>query len=174
MSTVILLGLIVAYHGLEVQVFILFSFLKLEKIIKKVIKLGKILAYQNIFDLLFQLFMIDNCADDWRIAMTWQRIIQIGTELLVCAVHPIPGHYVFLWTTKLSNHGGKIGSQIVPLDVALSLPMFLRLYLICRYFISFFKALSITLFNDQKPIRLYIFPILKGDVTTFKAVHRCE
>ena len=30
-STVILLGLIVAYHGLEVQVFILFSFLKLEK-----------------------------------------------------------------------------------------------------------------------------------------------
>ena len=132
------------------------------------------MAYQNIFDLLFQLFMIDNCADDWRIAMTWQRIIQIGTELLVCAVHPIPGHYVFLWTTKLSNHGGKIGSQIVPLDVALSLPMFLRLYLICRYFISFFKALSITLFNDQKPIRLYIFPILKGDVTTFKAVHRCE
>ena len=132
------------------------------------------MAYQNIFDLLFQLFMIDNCADDWRIAMTWQRIIQIGTELLVCAVHPIPGHYVFLWTTKLSNHGGKIGSQIVPLDVALSLPMFLRLYLICRYFISFFKALSITLFNDQKPIRLYIFPILKGDVTTFKAVYRRE
>ena len=137
-------------------------------------KLGKILAYQNIFDLLFQLFMIDNCADDWRIAMTWQRIIQIGTEMLVCAVHPIPGRYYFLWTTKLSNHGGKIGSQIVPLDVAFSLPMFLRLYLICRYFISFFKALSITLFNDQKPIRLYIFPILKGDVTTFKAVHRCE
>ena len=27
---------------------------------------------------LFQLFMIDNCADDWRIAMTWQRMMQIG------------------------------------------------------------------------------------------------
>ena len=81
---------------------------------------------------MFQLFMIDNCADDWRIAMTWQRIIQICTELLVCAVHPIPGRYYFLWTTKLSNHGGKIGSQWVPVDVALSLPMFLRLYLICR------------------------------------------
>ena len=26
----------------------------------------------------FQLFMIDNCADDWRIAMTWQRMMQIG------------------------------------------------------------------------------------------------
>lgn len=96
-STIVLLGLIIAYHSLEVQ-----------------------------------LFMIDNCADDWRIAMTWQRITQIGMELVICAVHPIPGEYYFLWTTKLSNHGGKIGSQWVPVDVTLSLPMFLRLYLICR------------------------------------------
>ena len=44
----------------------------------------------------FQLFMIDNCADDWRIAMTWQRITQIGMELVICAVHPIPGKlYVY-------------------------------------------------------------------------------
>ncbi|TRY67586.1 hypothetical protein TCAL_03736 [Tigriopus californicus] len=96
-STVVLLGLIAAYHSLEIQ-----------------------------------LFMIDNCADDWRIAMTWQRMVQIMIEMLICAVHPIPGRYYFLWTTKLSNHGGKIGSQWVPVDVTLSLPMFFRLYLICR------------------------------------------
>ncbi|XP_011505136.1 PREDICTED: small conductance calcium-activated potassium channel protein [Ceratosolen solmsi marchali] len=96
-STVILLGLIFAYHALEVQ-----------------------------------LFMIDNCADDWRIAMTWQRISQISVELAICAVHPIPGEYYFLWTTKLANKGGDIGSKWVPYDVTLSLPMFLRLYLICR------------------------------------------
>jgi len=96
-STVILLGLIVAYHALEVQ-----------------------------------LFLIDNCADDWRIAMTWQRVSQITFELVICAIHPIPGEHYFLWTTKLANHGGVIGSKWVPVDVALSLPMFLRLYLICR------------------------------------------
>ncbi|XP_015600040.1 small conductance calcium-activated potassium channel protein isoform X4 [Cephus cinctus] len=96
-STVILLGLIFAYHALEVQ-----------------------------------LFMIDNCADDWRIAMTWQRISQISIELIICAIHPIPGEYYFLWTTKLSNKGGDIGTKWVPYDVTLSLPMFLRLYLICR------------------------------------------
>ena len=77
--------------------------------------------------------MIDNCADDWRIAMTWQRITQIVTEMLICAVHPIPGPYYFMWTTKLSNHGGNIGTQMVPVDILLSLPMFLRLYLICRW-----------------------------------------
>ncbi|CAG9117137.1 unnamed protein product [Plutella xylostella] len=105
MSTVILLGLIVAYHALEVQ-----------------------------------LFMIDNCADDWRIAMTWQRIAQITLELAICAVHPIPGQYTFTWTTKLANKGGVIGVEVatmykqiqVPYDVTLSLPMFFRLYLICR------------------------------------------
>lgn len=79
-----------------------------------------------------QLFMIDNCADDWRIAMTWQRIAQISLELLICAIHPIPGEYYFLWTTKLANKGGDFGSTWVPYDVTLSLPMFFRLYLICR------------------------------------------
>lgn len=79
-----------------------------------------------------QLFMIDNCADDWRIAMTWQRIAQITTELIICAVHPIPGEYYFKWTTKLSNKDGSYMEKMVPIDVTLSLPMFLRLYLICR------------------------------------------
>ena len=87
---------------------------------------------KNEMDVNEQLFLIDNCADDWRIAMTWQRMSQISFELLICAVHPIPGEHYFLWTTKLANHGGVIGSKWVPVDVALSLPMFLRLYLICR------------------------------------------
>ena len=66
--------------------------------------------------------------------MTWQRNIQIFIELLICAIHPIPGEYYFIWTTKLSNNSnsGLIVSQEVPVDVMLSLPMFLRLYLICR------------------------------------------
>nr|XP_042896231.1 small conductance calcium-activated potassium channel protein-like [Parasteatoda tepidariorum] len=96
-STLMLLGLIVAYHALEVQ-----------------------------------LFMIDNCADDWRIAMTPHRISLIFLELAICAVHPIPGEYYFTWTTKLANQNGIIESRKVPIDVTLSLPMFLRLYLICR------------------------------------------
>ncbi|XP_008480798.1 small conductance calcium-activated potassium channel protein-like, partial [Diaphorina citri] len=78
------------------------------------------------------LFMIDNCADDWRIAMTWQRISQISMELAICAIHPVPGQHFFLWQTKLANKGGELCSRWVPYDVTLSLPMFLRLYLICR------------------------------------------
>ena len=62
-STVVLLVLIVAYHMLEIQVS--------QSVIPSLLKCI------NNGDTL-QLFMIDNCADDWRIAMTWQRMMQIG------------------------------------------------------------------------------------------------
>lgn len=79
-----------------------------------------------------QLFMIDNCADDWRIAMTLKRMGQILLELVICVIHPIPYELYFTWTTRLNNHGGRLVSTQVPLDVVLALPMFFRLYLICR------------------------------------------
>ena len=54
---------------------------------------------------------------------------------LVCAIHPIPGQYEFEWTTHMSNKAdsqSKIKTAHVSVDILLSLPMFFRLYLICR------------------------------------------
>ena len=44
--------------------------------------------------------MIDNGAEDWRIAMSYERIFFIVLEIIVCAIHPIPGFYTFEWTTR--------------------------------------------------------------------------
>ena len=44
--------------------------------------------------------------------MTWQRIAQIGLELAVCAVHPVPGKYMFSWTTKMANQGGHTKTEV--------------------------------------------------------------
>uniref|UniRef100_A0A8C9YC82 Potassium intermediate/small conductance calcium-activated channel, subfamily N, member 1a n=1 Tax=Sander lucioperca TaxID=283035 RepID=A0A8C9YC82_SANLU len=77
------------------------------------------------------LFMVDNGADDWRIAMTYERIFFIVLELLVCAIHPIPGQYVFTWTARLAfTYTPSVADADV--DIILSIPMFLRLYLIGR------------------------------------------
>ncbi|XP_056109258.1 small conductance calcium-activated potassium channel protein 2 isoform X2 [Rhinichthys klamathensis goyatoka] len=78
-----------------------------------------------------QLFMVDNAADDWRIAMTYERIFFICLEILVCAIHPIPGNYTFTWTARLafSYAPSKTDADV---DIILSIPMFLRLYLIAR------------------------------------------
>ncbi|XP_028344584.1 small conductance calcium-activated potassium channel protein 3 isoform X3 [Physeter macrocephalus] len=96
LSTIILLGLIIAYHTREVQ-----------------------------------LFVIDNGADDWRIAMTYERILYISLEMLVCAIHPIPGEYKFFWTARLAFSYTPSWAE-ADVDIILSIPMFLRLYLIAR------------------------------------------
>ncbi|XP_051930632.1 small conductance calcium-activated potassium channel protein 1b [Hippocampus zosterae] len=96
--------------------------------ISTAILLGLILIYHARE---IQLFMVDNGADDWRIAMTFERILFIVLELLVCAIHPIPGQYVFSWTTRLAfNYNTLVADADV--DIILSVPMFLRLYLIGR------------------------------------------
>ncbi|XP_075464040.1 small conductance calcium-activated potassium channel protein 3 [Ascaphus truei] len=96
LSSIILLGLIIAYHGREVQ-----------------------------------LFIIDNGADDWRIAMTYERIFYISLELLICAIHPIPGEYKFFWNARLAFSYTPSQAE-ADVDIILSIPMFLRLYLIAR------------------------------------------
>uniref|UniRef100_A0A4W3H370 Potassium intermediate/small conductance calcium-activated channel, subfamily N, member 1a n=1 Tax=Callorhinchus milii TaxID=7868 RepID=A0A4W3H370_CALMI len=78
-----------------------------------------------------RLFMVDNGADDWRIAMTYERIFFICLELLVCAIHPIPGHYIFTWTARLA-FTYTTSEADADVDIILSIPMFLRLYLITR------------------------------------------
>ncbi|XP_066577212.1 small conductance calcium-activated potassium channel protein 2-like [Amia ocellicauda] len=96
LSTLILLGLIIAYHAREVQ-----------------------------------LFVIDNGADDWRIAMTMERVLTIALELLVSAIHPVPGEFRFRWRARLAfSYAPSLAEADV--DIVLSVPMFLRLYLIAR------------------------------------------
>nr|XP_017501882.2 small conductance calcium-activated potassium channel protein 1 isoform X3 [Manis javanica] len=78
-----------------------------------------------------QLFMVDNGADDWRIAMTRERVFLISLELAVCAIHPVPGHYRFTWTARLAFTYAPSAAE-ADVDVLLSVPMFLRLYLLGR------------------------------------------
>ena len=78
-----------------------------------------------------QLFMIDNGLDDWRLALTRSTCVKIVVELLICAVHPVPGDYKFEWTT-IQAYSQKETTKIIPVDVIFSLPMFVRLYLVCR------------------------------------------
>ncbi|XP_077390920.1 small conductance calcium-activated potassium channel protein 1b isoform X2 [Festucalex cinctus] len=96
--------------------------------ISTIILVGLILMYHARE---IQLFMVDNGADDWRIAMTFERVLFIVLELLVCAIHPIPGQYVFSWTTRLAFNYTTLMAD-ADVDIILSVPMFLRLYLIGR------------------------------------------
>ncbi|XP_074651328.1 small conductance calcium-activated potassium channel protein 2-like isoform X2 [Tubulanus polymorphus] len=95
-STLILVGLILAYHAIEIR-----------------------------------LFAVDNCVEDWRIAMDFKRSLQLAIEVLICAIHPVPGKFTWEWTTVIFETK-KPEKRIVPVDLILSIPMFFRFYLIFR------------------------------------------
>lgn len=91
-----------------------------------------LLIFLGIFHCLdIQLFVVNNSCDDWKIAMNSRRVIQIIVEIIVCIVHPIPGNFDITWPATVAE-GQSPREFTVPLDVILSLPMFLRLYLVCR------------------------------------------
>ncbi|XP_075256026.1 uncharacterized protein LOC142348538 isoform X2 [Convolutriloba macropyga] len=83
LSTLMLVGSIIAYHAREIQ-----------------------------------LFMVDNCVDDWQIALTSDRISQITAEIIVCSIHTPPIR--------------QLNQDHVTLQLLLSTLMFSRLYLIGR------------------------------------------
>uniref|UniRef100_A0A0N4ZDJ3 CaMBD domain-containing protein n=1 Tax=Parastrongyloides trichosuri TaxID=131310 RepID=A0A0N4ZDJ3_PARTI len=80
------------------------------------------------------LALIDSGADDWRVALTTERMIKLGIELIVCACCPFPGSGNINWP-HISPLDRNVTMVQVPTDVVLSVPMFLRAYLLCRFMV---------------------------------------
>uniref|UniRef100_A0A0R3S089 CaMBD domain-containing protein n=1 Tax=Elaeophora elaphi TaxID=1147741 RepID=A0A0R3S089_9BILA len=78
--------------------------------------------------------LIDSGADDWRVALTTERAIKLAIELIVCAICPFPGTGVMQWS-YIHPDSRKATMVDVPVDVILSVPMFLRAYLFCRFMV---------------------------------------
>uniref|UniRef100_A0A3Q3AGV4 Small conductance calcium-activated potassium channel protein 1-like n=1 Tax=Kryptolebias marmoratus TaxID=37003 RepID=A0A3Q3AGV4_KRYMA len=75
-----------------------------------------------------QLYVHDIGAEDWRIAMTTDRIALIALELAVAAIHPYPvGLQAYFQKTPTRTTLSE-----TELEIMLALPMFLRLYLLGR------------------------------------------
>ncbi|KAM7420868.1 hypothetical protein PAMA_015192 [Pampus argenteus] len=129
LSTVILLGLIIAYHAREVQA------PEIDQGTQSLASTVSGYAMRGIcnqgLNMIIKLFVIDNGADDWRIAMTMERVLLIALELLVSAVHPVPGDFKFQWRARLAFSYAPSQAE-ADVDMVLSVPMFLRLYLIAR------------------------------------------
>uniref|UniRef100_A0A7E4VUZ4 CaMBD domain-containing protein n=1 Tax=Panagrellus redivivus TaxID=6233 RepID=A0A7E4VUZ4_PANRE len=81
-----------------------------------------------------QIALIDSGADDWRVALTTERIVKLAIEVAVCAICPFPGSGTIYWP-YISPEERTIQMVPVPIDVLLSVPMFLRSYLLCRFMV---------------------------------------
>ena len=90
--------------------------------------------------------------------MSARRLLQLALELTVCSLHPPPGEFYFEWRpvydeTDDPEDDDELSrpSRLVPIDALLALPMFLRLYLVCR---------QVLLFSEDEV--LWCFPAVPG------------
>jgi potassium intermediate/small conductance calcium-activated channel subfamily N len=102
------------------------------------------------------LYCIDNSIDDWRIGLTHPRIFIIVIECFICAIHPFPGKLVVKATEErltvipqsaddaanVSYATTETLTHSIPLDIFLSVPMFARLYLLCRVLVLHSKLVT--------------------------------
>ena len=60
------------------------------------------------------LYSVDNSIDDWRIVLTPVKIFSILFEALICAIHPIPGHFLVEWSSQHVKINDANGNFINP------------------------------------------------------------
>ncbi|CAF1270290.1 unnamed protein product [Rotaria sordida] len=122
--------------------------IKLIITISTIILIG-LVVYYYYFDI--SLYCINNSIEYWLVALTGRKLGLMILEILLCSIHPIPRHFpidVYSENKKINsnltmtNHSTLISISLkyIPVDVALGLPMFGRLYMWCR-FITFHSHL---------------------------------
>ncbi|KAK4473210.1 hypothetical protein MN116_002746 [Schistosoma mekongi] len=75
------------------------------------ILLGLILAY-HVY--VIKIFSCDDSIEDWRMAVDYNRILQMTLEVLICSIHPFPGSYLiqFPVSSSLVGPGTEIYSPV--------------------------------------------------------------
>uniref|UniRef100_A0A3Q3WTH2 Calmodulin-binding domain-containing protein n=1 Tax=Mola mola TaxID=94237 RepID=A0A3Q3WTH2_MOLML len=78
------------------------------------------------------LYVHDIGAEDWRIAMTTERVALIALELAAVAIHPYPVGLLSYFKQTFQHNPARLSLSETELEIVLALPMFLRLYLLGR------------------------------------------
>ncbi|TNM93141.1 hypothetical protein fugu_018543 [Takifugu bimaculatus] len=79
-----------------------------------------------------KLYVHDIGAEDWRIAMTTDRVALVALELAAVAIHPYPVGLVSYFEQSLLRAPPRLSLSETELEIVLALPMFLRFYLLGR------------------------------------------
>ena len=58
-----------------------------------------------------QLYVVDNCLEDWKIAVSGRTIAQLLLELAVCSIHPLPINRTFFWVRASGDAGVSVEEQ---------------------------------------------------------------
>uniref|UniRef100_A0A1I7UR46 CaMBD domain-containing protein n=1 Tax=Caenorhabditis tropicalis TaxID=1561998 RepID=A0A1I7UR46_9PELO len=91
------------------------------------------LIFYHFIDIKIQL--VETGTSNWRVGITSERVLNTLLEVAICAICPIPETGFVSWP-QLSNIAEKTRQYVnIPISVLLTLPMFLRFFIVCRYMV---------------------------------------
>ena len=81
-----------------------------------------------------QIFLVDNCVEDWRIALTSRRVLKVAVELLVCSICPLPAvdGSIACGVFFFAHPAPGVVRLRLPSDLFCGIQMFLRCFLVFR------------------------------------------
>ncbi|PIC28689.1 hypothetical protein B9Z55_020520 [Caenorhabditis nigoni] len=91
------------------------------------------LLFYHFIDTKIQL--VETGTSNWRVGITSERVLNTLLEVAICAICPIPETGFVAWP-QLSAIAEKTRQYVnIPISVLLTLPMFLRFFIVCRYMV---------------------------------------
>ncbi|CAF1257902.1 unnamed protein product [Adineta steineri] len=126
-----------------------------------------LICYYHYLDL--KLYTVRNALEEIRVGITKSRICWFISEIVICAVHPMPRSSPHLNSELLSSYISLNSTHTRSLsytavDVGLGLPMFLRLYLLGRsvmFHSHLFRDASLRSINCLNQVSINFFFLLK-------------
>uniref|UniRef100_A0A0N4Z1F5 CaMBD domain-containing protein n=1 Tax=Parastrongyloides trichosuri TaxID=131310 RepID=A0A0N4Z1F5_PARTI len=82
-----------------------------------------------------KLIALEAMNDNWSVGCTRNQIVKVIIELVICSICPPTIEYSFVWPNLNPETSVIIPTFNIPLNVLISFPMFLRLYLLARYLV---------------------------------------
>ncbi|CAF2638772.1 unnamed protein product [Rotaria sp. Silwood2] len=117
------------------------------------------------------LYFINNEIDNWSIDLTNKKIFPILFEVFICFIHPVPRFFSLNWSLRHDNStifdSSKTTSMSpshIDIDVVLSLLMFARFYLVCRFILfhsSLFRDVSFQSLGYLNEVSMNFFFLIK-------------
>lgn len=109
--------------------------------------------------------------ENWRLVINYSIIIKVLTEVLICSIHPLPYGEIRVPVVVVTygNDGAVFQDKRIPINSLLTVLMFLRLYLLCRYLVvhsDLFKDTTVQSLGTLSKVKINAQFVFKALMTT--------
>lgn len=110
--------------------------------------------------------------ENWRLVINYSIIIKVLTEVVICSIHPLPYGEIrvpVVVVTEGTDGGAVFQDRRIPINSILTVLMFLRLYILCRYLVvhsDLFRDTTVQSLGTLSKVKINAQFVFKALMTT--------